>query len=442
MKLEDWPESIKIEIEPQCQFDSSIHLSKDGYSVKIRKGFWDGLDEKQRESLLDHLIAHVTRGDLLAVQAVNDSRRWHMATDAVINSYLPNLPPGSVELKDIAPELYSEGCPPPPAESVWKKLKVAEPGMGKSENENRGKSQDDATENGKDARSGDNNDSDGREGDNDGSESGKDAKDNDSKDGAEGKDGDKNSDSKDGAEGKNDTDEQSGEAGKAGGNSQGGEYNHEMAVSAGYCREDIELAHLRTIHDLLSKGYNIGRPKGIEIQFGAEYPKRSAVKNRLERLIVGRCKDCSGPIKKSVRSWARENRSSEYLPGRIRRRRAKIVVAMDVSGSMFNLVGRVTALAKSLKSEYDIIPVVWADSAEILSDQGKYCVGTGTQPERMLEFVEKLRADHIIVVTDGEFSKVTPGKGLPPITWVTTKWSNTVVTRKGDSVVAVKESQL
>ncbi|MEM4360009.1 MAG: hypothetical protein QXT45_05730 [Candidatus Bilamarchaeaceae archaeon] len=445
MRLEDWPESIKIEIKAQCQFDSSICLSKDGYKVEIREGFWNGLDEKQKESLLDHIIAHVTRGDLLAMQAINDSQRWHTATDAVINSYLDNLPPGSVRMEDVAPELYSEGCPPPPAESVWRRLKAKNCGRS-SDDSCSGDSKDgNRMKNSKDEKNG-NDTKERNDGKDDKNENAGNTPSNDSKDA---KSNDMNNDAKESKDDKNENagnapsnDSKDAESSTEGGRGGQQEGRHEMTVDPDSRREDIGMAHLRTIHDLISKGYSVGKAKDVVLSPSVEYPKRSTVKNVLERIILMRCKDCSGPVKESIRSWARENRSSEYLPGRIRRRRARIVVAVDVSGSMADLIGRTTAIAKTLKSEYDIIPVVWADSAEVYGGKGKYCVGSGTQPENMLKMVEELRADHIVVVTDGEFAPITPKKELPPITWVTTKWSKSIETRNKDRIIPVKASQL
>ena len=69
------------------------------YTLRINPEWWSGLTVEQRRSVLLHEIAHVWRGDCprgleLAQKGQINPQTWNIATDAVINRTLNDLPPG------------------------------------------------------------------------------------------------------------------------------------------------------------------------------------------------------------------------------------------------------------------------------------------------------------------------------------------------------------
>jgi hypothetical protein len=69
------------------------------YTLRINPEWWSGLTVEQRRSVLLHEIAHVWRGDCprgleLAQSGQIPPQTWNVATDAVINRTLGELPPG------------------------------------------------------------------------------------------------------------------------------------------------------------------------------------------------------------------------------------------------------------------------------------------------------------------------------------------------------------
>ena len=69
------------------------------YTLRINPEWWSGLTVEQRRSVLLHEIAHVWRGDCprgleLAQNGQIQPQTWNIATDAVINRTLGDLPPG------------------------------------------------------------------------------------------------------------------------------------------------------------------------------------------------------------------------------------------------------------------------------------------------------------------------------------------------------------
>lgn len=129
MKTSDWPADIIPIKEDSAIKTAAVRLTKEGYELLLNKAYFDSLTEKQREAVLDHEMAHITRGDLVNPRIRVSAHVWNICTDAVINEYLPGLPSGAIKLKNVAPELYREGAPPPGAEAVWDALRRG-PGRG------------------------------------------------------------------------------------------------------------------------------------------------------------------------------------------------------------------------------------------------------------------------------------------------------------------------
>jgi len=149
-----------------------------------------------------------------------------------------------------------------------------------------------------------------------------------------------------------------------------------------------------------------------------------------------------GTTKVRTRTWARENRSSSYFRGHLRQRRIKVVVALDVSGSMDAYVPRILGIASELKDKLDVILIVWADSAQtIKSVNNDWNVGGGTNINPVIELIDKNMSDVSIVITDGHFN--TEMKKLPksPVIWALAgehATSDMIISRGRDKIVKVK----
>jgi predicted metal-dependent peptidase len=78
---------------------AGVSLQPGGYKVFINQDWWAGLTMEQRRSVLLHEIAHVWRGDCLEGEG-RDPQTWNIATDAVINRTLGDLPGEPVRYED------------------------------------------------------------------------------------------------------------------------------------------------------------------------------------------------------------------------------------------------------------------------------------------------------------------------------------------------------
>jgi predicted metal-dependent peptidase len=132
----------------------------------------------------------------------------------------------------------------------------------------------------------------------------------------------------------------------------------------------------------------------------------------------------SKPLRRS-RSWSRENRTSDLIAGRIKNKGSNIVVAIDVSGSMDNLITELIGELKGILKEEKEVSVIEAHDVVYkeypLSSASRIKAiqtGGGTSFIPALERADQLRADVVIYITDleGEFPKWTPKS---KVIWVT-----------------------
>lgn len=107
-----------------------------------------------------------------------------------------------------------------------------------------------------------------------------------------------------------------------------------------------------------------------------------------------------------VRSWAREGRVPE-LPGRLRRPVSRVVVAVDVSGSMVPTRERVMRLVKGIERDHEVIWISWASTAQRVRDADDCYsanVGGGTYFEPALILSQSFNPDVLLVISDGVLS--------------------------------------
>lgn len=120
----------------------------------------------------------------------------------------------------------------------------------------------------------------------------------------------------------------------------------------------------------------------------------------IARLVETLCRRCVVGGRTRVRqpTWRREHRTLGYmLPGRGLVPRARVLVGLDVSGSMREYADELEALARAAAQQMDVEVWYWADRAGRTPDT----VGGGTSFESLLRAWARQRADLAIVITDG-----------------------------------------
>ena len=107
-------------------------------------------------------------------------------------------------------------------------------------------------------------------------------------------------------------------------------------------------------------------------------------------------------IYQRVRSWSREGRT-ECLPGRMRRPVSRVVVAVDVSGSMTPLQEKIIQLVTGIERDHEVIWVAWAtNAARVRNSTECYSaeVGGGTRFTPALALAESFQPDALLVISD------------------------------------------
>lgn len=120
----------------------------------------------------------------------------------------------------------------------------------------------------------------------------------------------------------------------------------------------------------------------------------------IARLVETLCRRCLVGGRTRVRraTWRREHRTLGYmLPGRGLVPRARVLIGLDVSGSMREYVDELEALARAAAQQMDVEVWYWADRAARRPDT----VGAGTSFGSLLRAWSGMRADLAIVITDG-----------------------------------------
>lgn len=150
-------------------------------------------------------------------------------------------------------------------------------------------------------------------------------------------------------------------------------------------------------------------------------------------------------------SWRKEHRNMGYkMPGKALVPRARVLIGLDVSGSMYAYVEELVALAEASKRYLDIDIWYWATEAG--RDLSK--VGSGTCFGAIVSAWAEQEADLAIIITDGEVEYPPPGgwplppridawalllagscQVVPGVNWrlVTTYKGNTATSQQGNS---------
>lgn len=125
---------------------------------------------------------------------------------------------------------------------------------------------------------------------------------------------------------------------------------------------------------------------------------RRALEHALRRVRQPRA---FGGSMKDVRTYRRmRNNLPTYLP----RPAARVVLAIDVSGTMMEYYGRVTYIAQKLAREYYVDVLAWSDRAEWVRPPYDKSVtfGGGTLLAPAVDEAAKRRPDAVVIITDDD----------------------------------------
>jgi predicted metal-dependent peptidase len=184
------------------------------------------------------------------------------------------------------------------------------------------------------------------------------------------------------------------------------------------CEGDIgecQQRHVEAILDAMKGGVNASLG-AIKVTTPRPVPLKAVTpKQRLLSFIdrVAR-QHAKGKTRVRSRTYVRPGRV-EGLRGVMTLPRARVVVALDVSGSMSEFAEPTLALAQGLRRWCDVSVCVWADSAAEMKRAGEMpSVGGGTALKPMLKLASDLQPDAIIFVTDGELGDSPSVSEYPP----------------------------
>jgi hypothetical protein len=143
------------------------------------------------------------------------------------------------------------------------------------------------------------------------------------------------------------------------------------------------------------------------------------------------------------KTWRRPHRQDiDYLPGRGRVPRARVIIAVDVSGSMAQWWDRILATAAALRRDYDIEVVAWADRAAFVHGHQVPKVGYGTEMIPMLEMVIRERPDLLCVLSDMDIADHPTERPDCRILWITTMHDPPAQLRRPmDHMIRIEEDQ-
>lgn len=337
-----------------------VSLKNDGYHLNIKEDWYMGLSEEHRSSALLHAVSHIVRGDCLIpkdMAGYNDPKLQHLATDALINQnqslhdFADNnggLRIGnSVEVigKQLNPLSFSWM-------STYNELKAEQQQQGGGDGEGGG----------------------GGDGDQEGEGGGN----------GEGGDGDNLPDTID------DTPSSEGDRDQL-------RKKHASAVLD--ARKALKGTELESAINA-----NINASNSVSSRAKIELPP--ALDTKIPNAII-KAAGTSG-VRLRERSYKRPGRV-QGLKGVTRPPIAKIVCALDVSGSMTGYWDVVGGAAASLRKQFDVDLATFSDTCK------KYVAGSdienwsgGTLVTPVFEYGAKSKADVLAVFTDAEFFDFDP----------------------------------
>lgn len=132
--------------------------------------------------------------------------------------------------------------------------------------------------------------------------------------------------------------------------------------------------------------------------------------------ILKHIKNNQGSLRIKTRTRSRPGRIEE-LKGSAIVPKAKLLLAVDCSGSMESLINKAISIAFWAEKEYKVDLIAWNSNA-IKIDKNKLIrlsASGGTDPNSIWPLIPKY--DATVIITDGYFDKIRPPESVPPIIW-------------------------
>jgi predicted metal-dependent peptidase len=193
------------------------------------------------------------------------------------------------------------------------------------------------------------------------------------------------------------------------------------------CEGDLsecQRKHVEAILDAIKGGVQASLGT-VRVQAPKPVPLRSVAPREKLLSFIDRVarQHARGKTRVRSRTYVRPGRV-EGLRGVMTLPHARVVVALDVSGSMAQYAEPTLALAQGLRRWCDVSVCVWADSAAVMTRAGEMpSVGGGTALRPMLSLAQELNPDAVIYVTDGELGDSPSTSDYPvcPSFWCLTE---------------------
>jgi predicted metal-dependent peptidase len=357
VELSDWMKK-HVNIQWNNNLPSAaVELSADkGYVIELNKEFMEKLSDNCKKKVILHVISHIVRGDCLTIKKCERPRDYNIASDAHINTQIGDLT--DLEEEANTKVVTYERI----REEDWPEgmpsTKIIYDLLAKKSKQQSSKSKENSSEEGDD----DNNCGNGKKF--------------------------VLSDDIKGTEG-----------------------DFEVCI-------DKHIEAIATVPKALGAGINIRfdrfGSKVYEVRPKPE-PKILTALKKLLRYVVPKY----GTTKVKVKTWTRENRSNDLFRGCMRKRKVKVCLAVDVSGSMREYVPNILGIAADMKHKLDTEIIVWADYAQkIRSVDDKWDVGCGTDVNPAIELINKINPDISVIITDGDFYRNIEKVPRTPVLWV------------------------
>jgi len=416
---------------------AAVNLNASGYSLLVCPDYWDNLTIEAKKATIRHELLHIFRGDCihqrrvldyykdknkaLVNQACNKAYDAHVhymlgedevqsLADAIKNIYGGQI----VTWSNLAKEIGAN-----PKQHIYGEMQIIEKLINQDNDDMHGPNESEDNEH----DSGQSTSASGK------SENNQDKENNDSDAQSENDNAQSQNEKQSNNEGKNDA------------------LNNDVFPAEGNLSECVKR-HLESILDAPRDLSNFSQSAGIArntnptrtIPQAKRHPKICQVLSYLVPRIAPRN---AGGTRIVSNTWRRPHRQDiDYLPGRGKTPRAKIIVAVDISGSMAALWNDILAYSSALKKDFDVEVIVWADSAAIVKGNGIPPVGTGTEMIPMLSLAKSLRPDLLVVISDMDIADYPADRPNCKIVWATSmsKPPQQLV-KESDIVIDIREKQ-
>ena len=186
--------------------------------------------------------------------------------------------------------------------------------------------------------------------------------------------------------------------------------------------DGIRTATANAVKDYVQKNGKGSVPAGVEVWADDELKHMTPPWPRLMRLWISSAhkEACRGRMDYSYRKLHRRQQANQVIRPSLIAYNPKIVAVADTSGSMGNEGAKVLGVLASIKRLFPSVIILDCDVAVTRYTKGKHIGGGGTSMTMGIEAALKMKADGIIVITDG-YTDWPSKPAVPVIVAITTK---------------------